>query len=420
MKKQLFFAASALLMLASCSSESVDFTQADVASQQNEAITFETYMGKVGTTRASATALVTSNLKNFGVFAFHSDGTTLASTDKPNFMFDQLVSGGSGSYTYSPVKYWPNQDGDATNGSESNTDYLSFFAYAPRDTYNDGTNVSTTNVNGIFLTDGTTTYQNSTTYTTSAPKIYYNPLAASFAYDNNVDVLYAVCQKNVTKPHLASAGNPGVVTLQFKHALAKIGETVNIRYLLDQVNAGGTTGSTVDSNTDILLKAVYIWIEGAENEILDKGWLNLETGTWSEGNGGYHAAISSYDAAETAKLAMKKTGGSFAGLTSDEVTNANTQLTDFKGFLMIPANGKEITIKARAIYDVKTTDVALEGGNSTVENDITNSYNVTLVPNKKYNLNLVLGIETLKLNATVLDWETDTSVTEINIPNNEI
>lgn len=419
MKKYLFIAAAAVAMLASCSQS--DDLSAPVTQQNTEdnAVQFGTYIGKTPTSRVAAAGLTTANLKSFGVFAFHSDGAELAGTDIPNFMFNQKVSGGSGSYTYTPVKYWPNQDGVNTNGTEPNIDRLSFFAYAPYSGLNDGTDASTSTANGIALTDGAgtpTTYTNTTTYTTTAPRIYYNP--ANHSYDNNVDVLYAVCQKNLTKPNLVSDGNPGVVTLNFKHALAKIGETVNVRYLLDKVNTGGTTGGTVELETNVVLKKVYIWIEGAADEIMTQGWLNLETGQWNDGT--YSAAIENFTAAETAKLAMKDEDGSFAGLTSDYVTNANVRLTDFQGFLMIPAYNKEITIKARAVYDIETTDAALSGGKSTVENDITNSTDVILAPNKKYTINLVLGIETLKLDATVDDW-TDTvagDTEEIDLPIN--
>ena len=86
MKKYLLFAATAAMMLASCSSE-VDFTQQDLqqANAENAAtpVEFGTYLGRTGTTRSlSATSysggtITTSGLESmlqgFGVFAYYTE-----------------------------------------------------------------------------------------------------------------------------------------------------------------------------------------------------------------------------------------------------------------------------------------------------------------------------------------------------------
>lgn len=61
-----------------------------------------------------------------GVFASLTEGSNFnASTSTPNFMYNQLVARqADGSWTYSPVKYWPT----------TATDKVSFFAYAPHNT----------------------------------------------------------------------------------------------------------------------------------------------------------------------------------------------------------------------------------------------------------------------------------------------
>lgn len=61
-----------------------------------------------------------------GVFAYLTEGSNFnASTSTPNFMYNQLVARqADGSWTYSPVKYWPT----------TATDKVSFFAYAPHNT----------------------------------------------------------------------------------------------------------------------------------------------------------------------------------------------------------------------------------------------------------------------------------------------
>ena len=77
-----------------------------------------------GTATRSGTA-TTDNLTSMGVFACYTGQQKWIQTGSRtmNFMYDQAVSrtGGSVPWTYTPVKYWPNTDGDK----------ISFFAYAP-------------------------------------------------------------------------------------------------------------------------------------------------------------------------------------------------------------------------------------------------------------------------------------------------
>ena len=361
-------------------------------------------------------------MKSFGIFAFYSEGVSadgaLSDSDTPNFMFNQKVTGGSSSYTYTPVKYWPNQDGVETNGKEEHKDVLSFFAYAPYKDLNDGTNASTETANGIALVDEATptpnSYTNTTTYGTSKPKIYYKRNTTN--YNGDIDLLWATPQKNMVKQPI-----DGKVTFAFKHAMSKIAGKVNVRYLKDLVNTGGTTGDAVEGTTTVKLKSVYIWAESDDASIVKSGWLSLEDGTWT--GDAFYSEIDEYDDAVTAGFYESKTDGSFAGLTGDVVTNENKQLTDFTGFLMLPGNAKIVKIKARAIYDVETTDANLAGGKSTVENDITNEISIaasTLTANKNYVINLVLGLTSIKLDATVDDWVDSTPATEgeVDLPLN--
>lgn len=185
MKHYLFFAATAAMMLASCSSE-VDFTQQDLqqANAENAAtpVQFGTYIANGNATRAMAAysegtianatdaTKETTDLKsaNFGVFAYFTQEknyrgetttpapfdwtTTNASgtwkkdeTNKyPNFMYNEKIywSGSTADETgaqwiYDVVKYWPNGTDAQNSSSPSNTAQqkkagkLSFFAFAP-------------------------------------------------------------------------------------------------------------------------------------------------------------------------------------------------------------------------------------------------------------------------------------------------
>lgn len=171
MKKYLLFAATAAMMLASCSSE-VDFTQESLqqANAENAAtpVQFGTYLGKTAITRAigdvySGGTITTTGLQEmnqgFGVFAYYTGAdncyteTSAWQGGAPDFMYNQQVryNNGTTSYNYwyyTPVKYWPNEFGerygdvdesqgageetDATNdAATANGGKVSFFAYAP-------------------------------------------------------------------------------------------------------------------------------------------------------------------------------------------------------------------------------------------------------------------------------------------------
>ena len=119
-------------------------------------------------------------VNGFGVFAYYTGATAWESAKAsatPNFMYNQQVTYSSG-WTYTPVKYWPNADGEK----------VSFFAYAPY----------TSNTTGF-----------STNTDAGAPIISYTWEASNdLLYDKQIDQV---------KGTVSSA-----VTFTFKHALAKV------------------------------------------------------------------------------------------------------------------------------------------------------------------------------------------------------
>ena len=117
----------------------------------------------------------------FGVFAYYTGATAwgdVGSSTTPNFMYNQQVTWSSDHWTYTPVKYWPNADGEK----------VSFFAYAPY----------TSNTTGF-----------STNTAAGAPII-------SYTWGTTNDLLYDK-QIDQVKGTVSSA-----VTFTFKHALAKV------------------------------------------------------------------------------------------------------------------------------------------------------------------------------------------------------
>ena len=279
MKKTLFFAATALAMLASCS-QSDDLSAPVVAENtQPQAIEFGTYVGKTPVTRAGrAGSITTDNLKTgthkddgFGVFAYYTgtdkynsntvyttaktDGTSGQSTKKANFMYNEQVkwnesaTESASKWEYSPIKYWPNDiaqdnnvDDQDAKGSETGGK-LSFFAYAP---YVDAEISETTK--GIVAINGETTLDGGNVKSQDPILTYIVAPAGNEVVDllwgtkgsTSQDVLNNAqngatyngsgtnFEKSILKNYSVNADlikqkTEGTVDFAFKHALSKVG-----------------------------------------------------------------------------------------------------------------------------------------------------------------------------------------------------
>ena len=101
------------------------------------------------------------------------------------------------------------------------------------------------------------------------------------------------------------------------------------------------------------------------------------------------------------------------GVTTSETNVINND----KYFMVIPTHANtdlDVTID----YVVITEDANVNGGYVETENIITKKVTIpTLTNNKAYNLKLILGMTSVKLDAEVADWEVDGS-TEVNLPRN--
>ena len=146
MKKVLFFACAAA-MLAACSNTDELATLQNVQNAQGTEVNFDVYASR--TTRAGLPGgydtsegygVTLNTLKTggrhaaagFGVFGYYTSNSEYdANSSTPNFMYNQPVTWSTTQnvWTYSPVKYWPNEFGDGAYSDD--VDRVSFFAYAP-------------------------------------------------------------------------------------------------------------------------------------------------------------------------------------------------------------------------------------------------------------------------------------------------
>ena len=191
-----------------------------------------------GTRAANAiNDLTTLQAKAFGVFGCYTGlYRYLDSNVRPDFMYNERVwwqeaaPPASASWTYTPLKYWPNGEGETTGAINTGElpHYVSFFAYAP---YSD----NATGAAGYCIPSF------------SSQADTGNPWLTYRLHDDvgsQVDLLLAQPQLDQTKPAVDAD-----VHFSFKHALACAGEqlTVACSTGLKNQTIGHTTGSATEA-----------------------------------------------------------------------------------------------------------------------------------------------------------------------------
>ena len=223
-------AAMAALTLVSCSSE--DLNSLSDTPSKNEAISFDSYLGRsavsVNGSRGSVldkTALQ-GLTEGFGVFGNYSstDGTT--PTYGENLFKNQKVaySTDESKWKYEPVKYWSPQG------------HIDFLAYAPFDS------------NQKLIENSKLDFTVSSTIAEQKDLLWAN--AANQTKQNN-------------------SGTDKKVKFQFAHALSRLGYTVKT--------------NTTSSDVPITLKKITLAgsKDGTQKAFYPKGTINLSTGVWT-------------------------------------------------------------------------------------------------------------------------------------------
>lgn len=154
-----------------------------------------------------------------GVFGYYHDDSdwateTAAGTNIPDFMYNQtLTKQDDGSWSYSPVKYWPNEYG--TGAGSDDIDKLSFWGYYPKGAA--GLN--------LYKSGTTTAFDNNTS---GIPKVTFTQ---SENPDEMVDLMFSgpLTDLYKTQGHIVGTDeqhygyvNDGEVLLTFTHALALV------------------------------------------------------------------------------------------------------------------------------------------------------------------------------------------------------
>ncbi len=441
----------------------------DTAAQDGKyPVSFSAYADR-GVTRAGKEGLMDINALRaakgedyadgggFGVFAYYTDLKKYDQTYVPNFMYNQLVydanaGTGDANWTYSPVMYWPNESGsDAQSDDE---DKVSFFAYAPYAATSSAASGSVTDA-----TSGITGFSRNSN--AGDPLVKY---IANFSTANTVDLCWGVCNDpswakiqggssqamptglpwlDVEHPQTTSQK----MKFTFKHALAQLNVQVDadadVTEHADDDNLAATTKIYVRSVsfTGIAMKGALNLNNTVANQAL---WLDYggttdlpygETVTVKDGRrdgregssgaeatnetpAGLNPAIIQNDAnnpttgvtTKYQNLFEPATPAAIPGQpTDDEIAAALTNPV-----YVIPT-GEAMTVTI--VYDVETVSPNLAGyisdgttHGSSVENCITKTiyYNgdgLSLESGKKYTIKLHLGMNSVKFDADVDNWD---------------
>jgi len=444
-KKSLFgwLAMTAMLVGTGCSTDEVvnDFSQ-------DNAIQFGTYVGRNAVSRATEIDDAKLATDGFGVFAYYTRSTEWASYNTkttPNFMNNQKVMDESQTpvspyqWTYSPIKYWPNNVNDK----------VSFFAYAPYTAHLVQEFAPTTNVTGF---NGTL----STTQGTTNPAGPYVSFTMADDVKTQQDLLWAAPHIDKVK-NASSTNTTGGVTVEdkikfeFKHALAKIG--FKVQAMVDKVNEddGDATDGTIEKDdatddseeiaeeTTIEVKKVTLSGDFYKSGVLNlnptistSGTTETVTNMWSNQTAqettwtGWVLTSTAADATagtEATTNFMRSTAQGETTETKHEiVTTTETQLNAEDSYIMVipknfPSDGDD-KIKVEVVYTVTTTDPNLSTGSSIITNTIASEFNgINFEAGKAYTFCLHLGMTSVKLEAEVKSWE-DATEWAVNVPLN--
>ena len=466
MKKNFYVGLIALtaLTVTSCSNDDVVMQSPEV----NKAIEFGTYVGRDAVSRGSVitesgstagqdnATITTLSLKEkgFGVFAYYTDESSYVNGDNPettdvtetgslcNFMYNQKVEmgGGATDWTYSPVKYWPNDPGDK----------LTFFAYAPYDDADADANQGEVdnisfNTQATMLGDPVITFK------------VHNTVK------NQTDLLFSKSNnKNLIKNKAEDAGIyvDEEVNFEFAHALSRIGFTV--KAITDEVVAGQTPNK-LDEATTIVVKKVILsggehsaavdanFTAPSEGVFHSQGTLNINQQdvnnfnnqtstfvTWADGNNDTKQIFTltnenfatQTQGTESGYFTMYNEQGFILTedtkiLNTTNSTTANKLNADDSYIMIIPQDLSSTGFYVYVEYDVITIDQNIgnnsntyDGLKSKVTNHIsTQVSDINFQSGKAYTLNLQLGMTSVKVTANVDDWSEQTG-TSVDLPQN--
>ncbi len=442
MNKKFLMLAAATTMFAACSNEMDTISSPEVAQGNAEVsaqtpVLFDAYSGRALTRAGAEGSLDNTALQSngFGVFGYYTENEFYNDTYQPTFMYNAKVS--TTSWTYSPLKYWPNEFGGEAQSDD--VDRLSFFAYAPYVHVNPSTGIPD-GANDDKATGIIAMTRNSST---GDPFVKY---AVNFTdLTKQVDFSWGVAKTGaptaVTGAQQATveAGSPfkdlvkpaadQKIGFEFNHALAQLNVQVDAK---------------VDGADNVDINNTRIWVRSVTFEgFATKGMFNLNQSkvgaVWSDltgnsisadpvtvfdgrsnGKEGVSQASNEAPAALNAGIVQADAYTVGAGnITTPEATGVTKTAQNLFGgdaaasLYVIP---NQQNFKVTIVYDVETVDpklpTSLADGvtkgsrvQNTISKTVTFGAATQLEAGKKYTLQLHLGMSTVKFEAQVSEWQ---------------
>lgn len=415
--KRTLFLLTAFLAVLSCT-RTQDLGVPETA---QEAVGFDVYTHGAVETRAGYPGEINLDalkVTGFGVYGYVST--------KPDFMANQHVTY-SGGWVYSPVKYWPNQDGVD----------IDFYAYAPYVEQSDFATLDEAQTDAASATPAKEgiVYVHPNSVATSPKIVYRTPKDPA----NSVDLMFGVAAEAHSNPDV-TVGLPFLnmtklklgekMKFNFKHALTKL--VVNVDGNFDEVNSGN---NDVDANTRVVIKSVNI----KTTQLAVGGTLDLknsvaDTPSWTVGTTlSAYNAYAGYDLPVASNL--KYVTGNEADVThfSQQPLGVTKTTQSLMGYgidgttaacLLFVPNGAAADLTIAITYEVITRDPNLGKGYNRTENPITQTISAANLgsnafkPGYATTLNLHLGLASVKFDAEISNWESG-ETENVDLPVNE-
>lgn len=389
-----------VLLTAACSTSEDDSSQVGGGSVT---VAFDAKMGSGITTRTSDNINIIDNIealktadKGFGVFACYTGLHKYEDSNvHPDFMYNEHVTWNSTNnvWEYTPLKYWPNGEGEVAGLTGVYPHYVSFMAYAPySDTHTDapGYCISSFSLQGEV----------------GNPWLTYR---LHSDVTKQVDLLYAT-QLDQKKPTIAYR-----VPFVFNHALACVGDQVTIECSTGLVNQlrSRVIGTTTNARVEVTGFTI-------EYTLTSKARLVL----WNSGGANWHTILSE-DPICTRTVTLinpkdpndKKTVEAYANEIPSGLSSEIKKTWEGQGVFYIPIEsfGYSQTAKVTITYHIATYN-----GSKWV-NDADNTGTATIVlhdeqykeayqPGKHLYINVILNQMDIALKAAIYPWVTEDPV----------
>lgn len=402
------------LLLVACSSDDRE-RQEDVA----VGVAFDARMGSAAAeTRAKgeineavpANAPDNDELSYYGGFGVFGCYTGLYkyvdSNVHPDFMYNEHVTWNSTSslWEYTPLKYWPNGEGQVSGNTGANKHYVSFMAYAPwsdNDDSNPGTKPA-----GYCIPSFS--HQGDL----GNPWLTYR-LIPQAQLDKQVDLLYA---SHTNEHPILDLTKPAVndrVLFVFNHALACVGDQVNV------FCSKGLTGQTFSRVNGVAITSAKVEVTelSIEYTLTSKARLVL----WNNGEANWQTIWSEEPmCTRTVKLVDPDSDSPVAIYTygDDRTPEASPLKLPYQSFtnhgvFYIPKelSGYPQTAKVNITYRLSTyngsdwrTDTEITGSAMLTLHDFTTAPNDGYKPGKHLYINVTLTPLDIALTAAIAPW----------------